>query len=422
MDGGPTRAMVRWEERAPGPARRPEMEARGALSPRPSRRRRPGRPASRPVPAGRPAVGASASTVGALRTPVGRAAGGLAHRPDGAAASRARRPVPTPAAPGRARGQRAEPARPRHRTRPLPLYRTLRGRFPLLYDEPFDAWLISRYADVRAALADPRLAAPEPGPALAHLDTGAPDAHRALVSPAFQDGASAALAAGVERAAYVLALRLADRQDVDLVAEFCQWLPTAAVVSALGLPYEATARVHSLCRAGLDHLGGHHPALADLLGLHIARRRAHPGDDLLSLLCTARTDGRPLTDEAVTGVAGVLLGAGGGTTARALATFLANLLDHPGQLDAIRDRPELADGAWAESLRRDPPLHVVPRRALETIGPIPAGATVACLLGAAGATRGGSPTPTATTPSAPTRAPSRTARGGTSARAPHSPG
>lgn len=65
---------------------------------------------------------------------------------------------------------------------PYPLYRTLRGRFPLLYDEPFDAWLISRYADVRAALADPRLAAPEPGPALAHLDTGAPDAHRALVS------------------------------------------------------------------------------------------------------------------------------------------------------------------------------------------------------------------------------------------------
>ncbi|MFF4558106.1 cytochrome P450 [Streptomyces sp. NPDC001422] len=290
-------------------------------------------------------------------------------------------PPPLPAAPAGSAPSLLDPGTERD---PYPLYRTLRGRFPLLYDEPFGAWLISRYADVRAALADPRLAAPEPGPALAHLDTGAPDAHRALVSPAFQDGAPAALAAGVERAAYVLARRLADREDVDLVAEFCQWLPTAAVVSALGLPYEATARVHSLCRAGLDHLGGHHPALADLLGPHIARRRAHPGDDLLSLLCTARTDGRPLTDEAVTGVAGVLLGAGGGTTARALATFLANLLDHPGQLDAIRDRPELADGAWAESLRRDPPLHVVPRRALETIGPIPAGATVACLLGAAG--------------------------------------
>lgn len=267
---------------------------------------------------------------------------------------------------------------------PYPLYRTLRGRFPLLYDEPFGAWLISRYADVRAALADPRLASPEPGPALAHLDGETGDAHRALVSPAFQDRAPAALAAGVERAAHVLARRLAARREADLVAEFCQWLPTAAVVAALGMPYEVTARVHALCRAGLDHLGGHRPALAALLGPYIARRRAHPGADLLSVLCTARTGERPLTDAAVTGVAGILLGAGGGTTARALASFLANLLDHPAQLDAIRGRPALAGGAWAESLRRDPPLQVVPRRARETIGPIPAGATVACLVGAAG--------------------------------------
>ncbi|MEW2166205.1 cytochrome P450 [Streptomyces sp. NPDC007084] len=86
----------------------------------------------------------------------------------------------------------------------------------------------------------------------------------------------------------------------------------------------------------------------------------------------------------MTGVAGVLLGAGGDTTARALASYLANLLDHPAQLEAIRARPDLAGGAWAESLRRDPPLQVVPRRALETVGPIPAGATVACLPGAAG--------------------------------------
>ena len=280
---------------------------------------------------------------------------------------------------------------------PYPLYRTLRGRFPLLYDEPFGAWLISRYADVRAALADPRFAPAGPGPALAGPD-GRPGAdHRALalVRPAFRDRVPAALAAGVERAAYVLARRLASRPEADLVAEFCQWLPTAAVVAALGLPYEETARVHALCRAGLDHRGGHHPALAALLAPHIARRRARPGDDLLSALCTARGrgdgrgeaggrgDGRPPTDRAVTGVAAILLGAGG-TTAQALACHLANLLDHPGQLDAIRARPGPADAAWAESLRRDPPLQVVARTALTAVGPIPAGATVACLLGAAG--------------------------------------
>ncbi|MFG2364680.1 cytochrome P450 [Streptomyces mirabilis] len=267
---------------------------------------------------------------------------------------------------------------------PYPLYRTLRQKFPLVYDRPFGAWLVSRYTDVRAALADPRLVAAPPGRTLAHLEGGTHSAHRALVSPAFRGHALTALTAGVERTAYVLARRLADRQEADLVAEFCHWLPTAAAVAALGLPYEDTARVHAWCRTGLDHLGGHHPELDAFLLPYIARRRAHPGDDLLSALCTARADGRPLADEAVAGIAGTLLGAGGEATAHALASFLANLLDHPGQLALVRARPELTAGAWAESLRRDPPLHIVLRRAVEPVGAVPVGATVACLLGAAG--------------------------------------
>ncbi|MFF4535665.1 cytochrome P450 [Streptomyces aureus] len=261
---------------------------------------------------------------------------------------------------------------------PYPLYRALRGNFPLVYDEPFGAWLVSRYADVRAALADPRLAAPAPGPVPAH------GAYRDVVSPALGDRISATLRAGVERVAHVLASRLASRQEVDLVADFCQWLPAAAAVAALGLPYEDTARVHAWCRTGLDHLGGPHPGLDAHLRPHLARRRAHPGDDLLSVLCAARPDGRPLPDEAVTALAGTVLGAAGETTARALASFLANLLDHADRLGLLRARPELTGSAWAESLRRDPPLQIVARRALEPIGPIPEGATVACLLGAAG--------------------------------------
>jgi pulcherriminic acid synthase len=253
-----------------------------------------------------------------------------------------------------------------------------------VYDEPFGAWLISRYADVRAALADPRLVAPSPGPLPAHREDGIPAAYRTLVPPAPGGRAPHALASGVERTAYVLAHRLASRREADLVAEFCQWLPTAAAVAALGLPYEDTARVHAWCRTGLDHLGGRRPGLDAFLRSHIVRRRARPGDDLLSAFCAPADDGNPLSDEAVTNLAATVLGAAGDTTARALASFLANLLDHPGQLDLIRVRPELTGGAWAESLRRDPPLQVVPRRALEPIGPIPEGATVACLTGSAG--------------------------------------
>lgn len=258
---------------------------------------------------------------------------------------------------------------------PYPLYRTLRTHHPLVHDEPFGAWLVSRYDDVRAALADPRLVA---------LPGDGPPAGGRLLDRALRGPALAALTAAVERSAYVLARRLAAREEADLVAEFCDWLPTATAVAALGLPYEETARVHHWCRTGLGHSRGGRSELGAFLRPLTARRRAHPGGDLLSVLCTARTDDGPLPDETVTGLVGALLGAAGETTARALASFLANLLDHPRQLEVLRARPDLMSGAWAESLRRDPPLHMVLRRAVEPVGAIPAGATVACLLGAAG--------------------------------------
>lgn len=268
----------------------------------------------------------------------------------------------------------------------------------------------------------PRLVAAPPGRTLAHLEGGTHSAHRALVSPAFRGHALTALTAGVERTAYVLARRLADRQEADLVAEFCHWLPTAAAVAALGLPYEDTARVHAWCRTGLDHLGGHHPELDAFLLPYIARRRAHPGDDLLSALCTARADGRPLSDEAVAGIAGTLLGAGGEATAHALASFLANLLDHPGQLALVRARPELTAGAWAESLRRDPRCTSCCAGPSSRSARYPWAPPWRVCWAPRAATRPGSPTRTATTSSGPTPGSSRTVPDGTSARARCSPG
>ncbi|MEU7580273.1 cytochrome P450 [Streptomyces sp. NPDC041068] len=318
-----------------------------------------------------PAKAPSASRDGLVRGGALAASG----RPDAGTGRRRRLPAPSLLSPGVALD-------------PYPLYRLLREDFPLVRDEAFGAWLVSRYSDVRGVLARPRLVAPPPGRTLAHMEGATHRAHRALVEPALRGRAVAALAAGISRTAYVLARRVAVRHEADLVAEFCQWLPAAAAVAALGLPCEDAARVHAWCREGLTHLGGHHRELDACLRPHMARRRAHPGDDLLSVLCTAEVAGRPLSDEAVTGLVGSLLGGGGETTALALASFLANLLDHPRQLALVRERPELIPAAWAESLRRDPPAPVVLRRALRPVAvagvPLPAGARVACLVGSAG--------------------------------------
>ncbi|MGW1406582.1 cytochrome P450 [Streptomyces sp. NPDC002403] len=235
---------------------------------------------------------------------------------------------------------------------PYRLYRVLREEYPLSYDAPLGAWLVSRYADVATALTDPRFAGlphdtgPRGGPAPLGLCHGgplcAPRKHRtAAPGPVhphmpYPGPVPRHTAARIERTAYVLARRIAGRQQADLVQEFCRWLPVGAA------PGESV-RPH---------------------------RPAGPGTGI------------------VTGTAAAPCTRHTGLRERALASFLANVLDAPDLLAALRIEPALADRAWTESLRRDPPVQVVLRRTVTEValsgGTLPAGADVACLTGAAG--------------------------------------
>ncbi|MFD7493990.1 cytochrome P450 [Streptomyces sp. NPDC059832] len=245
---------------------------------------------------------------------------------------------------------------------PYRLYRVLREEYPLCYDAPLGAWLVSRYADVATALTDPRFtglphdAAPRGGPAPLGLCHGsphcAPRRHHTTAPGAMPchmpDPGSVPrhMVARIERTAYVLARRLAGRQQVDLVAEFCRWLPVGAAPGASARPY-----AFRLSRTATGTTGA---------------TGAAGGTATAATPCTRHT----------------------GLRETALASFLANVLDAPDLLAALRTAPALADRAWTESLRRDPPVQVVLRRTVAEVtlsgGTLPAGADVACLIGSAG--------------------------------------
>ncbi|MGW2179531.1 cytochrome P450 [Streptomyces sp. NPDC001732] len=244
-------------------------------------------------------------------------------------------------APGRTpRGPRTAPSllAPGAAHDPHRLYRVLREEHPLVYDAPLGAWLISRYADVAAALTDPRFtgfphdAAPGGGPAPLGLCHGSPQC-----TPGRRPGPTAPprhTAERVERTAYVLARRIAGRRNVDLVTEFCRWLPAGAAPGPGARPY------------------------------------------------------LPRTPRTATGPAATPCTRHTGLRETALASFLANLLDAPDLLAALGTEPALAERAWTETLRRDPPVQVVLRRTVTEVtlsgGTLPAGAPVACLTGSAG--------------------------------------
>ncbi|MHA4774310.1 cytochrome P450 [Streptomyces sp. MSC1_001] len=232
------------------------------------------------------------------------------------------RPAPGTAAP---RTVAPSPLDPGASLDPHGIHRTLREEFPLTYDPLLRAWVLSRYADVATALTDARFThghrPGDPPCARAHVDVDVE-----------------ALRSVTERTAHVLAYRIAERQQADLVADFCHWLPAGTVAAAVGVPYRDMMRLVRGRAAG---------ALAGECGAQIAVRE------------------------------------------KALASFLANVLTDPDQVAALRDAPAgLVGRAWTESLRRDPPVQVMVRRTSAEVpvsgGMVPAGASVALLVGSAG--------------------------------------
>jgi len=143
---------------------------------------------------------------------------------------------------------------------------------------------------------------------------------------------------------------------------------------------------------GEDHLDAADTAAGELgayLTQMIAARRASPRDDLVSALATARDgDGARFPDDELLANLILLLVAGFETTTGLLGNGTALLLDHPDTAAALRSGTIPAGGFTDEVLRYESPVQLTTRQAL-TAGqvidgtPIPSGARLIVLIGAA---------------------------------------
>jgi cytochrome P450 len=119
------------------------------------------------------------------------------------------------------------------------------------------------------------------------------------------------------------------------------------------------------------------------LRAQIRRRRADPGDDVLSLLVQARhDDGEPMSDAEIRDELLTLLVAGHETTATALSWALERLARHPAAWERLREgEDDYLDAVVKETLRLRPVLPIVLRRLQQPmeIGgwELPAGVSVA---------------------------------------------
>ncbi|MGW1758315.1 cytochrome P450 family protein [Streptomyces mirabilis] len=273
------------------------------------------------------------------------------------------------------------------------------------------AWLVTRYEDVREALANPLLSMDKkhalPGsyqglslpPALDAnlLNMEAPDHTRIrrMVVRAFTSRRIEQLRTPVRETADRLLDALGPHGSADLMTAYAAPLPITVICDLLGIPGEYRrdfrAWTDVLVAPDPTRPGAAKEAVAAMLGFLtqlLADKRKKPADDLLSDLIAVRDEGDRLTEDELMSLAFLILFAGYENTVQLIGNAILGLLTHPDQLAALRANPERFPNAVEEFARHEgPALLAIRRFPVEdvTIGAVtvPAGETVLLSLAAA---------------------------------------
>lgn len=198
---------------------------------------------------------------------------------------------------------------------------------------------------------------------------------RRLVSPAFTPRRAAELRPRIEPIVERLLDALpqhAENGAVDLLAHFARPLPIDVICELVGIPEPDRPRWREYGAAVVSGMGPAFiaavPAIIEDAKAAVARRRAEPADDLVSILLRIQEeDGDRLSEtELVTLVFHLVLA--GQTPTNLVANGVEALLTHPDQLAALRADPGLAPRAVEELIRWcGPQLLATPRYAREDV-------------------------------------------------------
>ncbi|WP_434448520.1 cytochrome P450 [Lentzea sp. E54] len=261
---------------------------------------------------------------------------------------------------------------------PDPKYDRLRAECPVAKvrtNSGTPTWVITKYEDVRAGLADPRLSraltcaegAPQVGGAMTttpemiiSLDGSEHSRLRKLVMGAFTVRKVEAMRAGVQKVCDELLDAVeAKGGPVNLVEALCVPLPLTIIGDLLGVPTEDLKIFETDARAfaTFDENDPEAPMRAFgrlagyVMGL-IAQKRENPGQDMLSDLISARDNDDKLSEQELVTFAFTLIGAGFDTAANQISnSVLALLHDHPDTWKRLVADPSLIPAAVEELLR-----------------------------------------------------------------------
>ncbi len=300
-------------------------------------------------------------------------------------------------------------ASPEFRADPYPTYAALRREEPV-HLSPVGYWAISRYDDVVHVLKNPAIfssaamsmdIAGRPTTTVINADPPLHTRLRNIVSRAFTPRMVADMEPRIREITATLLDRVAATGEIDYVRDLAIPLPVTVIAEILGVDPAHGEDFKRWSNAIIGNAASNADAVVDASGSRdddqrefreyfarvIEERRREPRGDLISALAAAQDDDHQLTADEVLAFTGLLLIAGNETTTNLLGSAMLALLEHPEQLQLVRDDRSLVPALVEEALRYDSPVQLIIRMTTEdtTVGDhaIPKGAPVLPLFASA---------------------------------------
>ena len=300
-------------------------------------------------------------------------------------------------------------------------YKWMREEAPVFHGKLsiLDVYILSRYDDCVSFLKDPRFVRnrttatgskmpfPMPVPipkstrlmAQSMITEDEPDHRRLrnLVHQAFTRHSLEKMSARIEVLTHELLDKAEAQGTIDLKEAYALPIPVKVIQEMMGVDDADMPKFKDGLTALKDGFSGwtvvrtflwDMPRLSKFIRGLIARKRSNPQDDILTKLIQAEDEGEKLNEDELVSMVFLMIVAGYETTVQLITNGVLTLLQHPDQLEKLRNQPELIDSAIEEILRYCGPVQSTkPAYALEDVTlrgvTIPKGSAVMPFLGAA---------------------------------------
>ncbi len=264
--------------------------------------------------------------------------------------------------------------------------RWMRENAPVYWDEAGRVWGIALYDDVMAVSRDPETFCNGEGirpdtpsmPYLINLDDPLHKKRRSLVNKGFTLRRVAEREPRVREICVDLIEKARARGRFDFVRDVASWLPLIVIGDMLGVEPDAYSSLlrwsdEMVCATGSTDPSCMERAQAAFVEYReyqsrvLADRRAHPRDDLVSILVHAQIDGDKLDDEELLMESLLILIGGDETTRHVISGGTYQLLQHPEQRRRLAQDPSRIPTAVEEMLRWVTPIQNMARTATRDV-------------------------------------------------------